>query len=116
MTHGKMRHARTALPPMLRPRRMAIYRCDRCEQDIIAPVGVRICGWCHSPIRLVVSGTAATPEEHEGQRNRIVLERVARILYGPGLRDFDRVAEARAVMQQFAPDVIPSNSPNGNGA
>lgn len=63
----------------------------------------------------MLEGSTATTEEQNGQRARIVLERVARILYGSGLRDFDRVAEARKVVQQFAPDVIPE-PPNGNGA
>lgn len=72
------------------------------------------CPWCQGPVTLVDRVSAVNSDEHAAQRSRLALERITRALYGPGRHDYDRVLEARRVIQELAPELA-GVFPNGNG-
>jgi hypothetical protein len=91
---------------------MAIYQCPR-DGRFAAPVGVTHCLWCQERVEVVeLEGAGATDETRTIQRARILIDRLSAVLYGPGLRDDERVRQARLVMETMAPHRVP-NGMNG---
>jgi uncharacterized Zn finger protein (UPF0148 family) len=89
---------------------MALYHCERCREHIVGRAGLSVCPWCHSSLTLVVDGTTATEQEDALTRQRVLLERIAAVLYGPQTSEADRAVEARRVLATLAPEFIPPRS------
>jgi len=88
---------------------MALYHCDRCNEHFVGRAGLVACPWCKRRVHAVLDGTDATEQEHALQRQHVLLDRIAGVLFDPADRisDAERIVEARRVLAQMAPEFVP---------